>query len=89
MLVRHQFCRTDADENNLILTLIINKMKKVLVVNITSSALTSKVNSANYATEFELTELNQHLADGWEIYKSDIVTNQSNSTFSVIYQLVK
>lgn len=64
-------------------------MKKVLVVNITSSALLAKVNNGNYITEFELTELNQHLTDGWEIHKSEIVTNQSNSTFSIIYQLVK
>ena len=64
-------------------------MKKVLVVNITSSALVAKVNNGNYITEFELTELNQHLTDGWEIHKSEIVTNQSNSTFSIIYQLVK
>ena len=64
-------------------------MKKVLVVNVTSSSLVAKVNNGNYVTEFELTELNQHLADGWEIYKSEIVTNQSNSTFSIIYQLVK
>jgi hypothetical protein len=68
---------------------MINKMKKVLVVNITSSAQSSKVSAGKYTSEFELTELNQHLTDGWEIHKSEIVTNQSNSTFSIIYQLVK
>jgi hypothetical protein len=64
-------------------------MKKVLVVNITSTASSAKLSSGKYTSEFELVELNQHLADGWEIHKSEIVSNQITSTFSIIYQLVK
>ena len=60
-------------------------MRKVLVANVSSNV----ANGDKRNIEFELTELNQHLTDGWEIHKSEIVTNQSNSTFSIIYQLVK
>ena len=63
-------------------------MKKVLVVNITSSALPTEVRKGNYSSEFELTELNQHLSDGWSILKYDIVPNQTSNTFSIVYQLM-
>jgi hypothetical protein len=63
-------------------------MKKVLVVNVTSSALVSEVAKGNYSSEFELTELNRHLSEGWSILKYDIVPNQTGNTFSIIYQLI-
>lgn len=83
-----QFNRTDEDENNLILTLIINKMRKVLVANI-SSKVSEIGSNVKRNDEFELTELNKHLTDGWKIEKYDIVTNQSTHFFSIIYQLAK
>ena len=65
-------------------------MKKVLVANITSSAKVDEIRSKNYSSEFELTELNKHLAEGWTIIKYDIVPNNySSNTFSIIYQLEK
>ena len=63
-------------------------MKKVLVVNVTSSALVSEVTKGHYSSEFELTELNRHLSEGWSILKYDIVSNQTGNTFSIIYQLI-
>jgi hypothetical protein len=73
----------------IILILIINKMKKVLVANITSTALVASVSKKEYDHEFELKELNKHLSEGWEISKYDIVTNQTGNTFTIIYQLSK
>ncbi len=65
-------------------------MTKVLVVNISSTAKIDDIKDKNYSSEFELTELNKHLAEGWAIFKYDIVPNNyTTSTFSVIYQLVK
>ena len=60
-------------------------MRKVLVANVTSNV----ANGDKRNIEFELTELNQHLADGWKIEKYDIVTNHIAHNFSIIYQLVK
>ncbi len=62
-------------------------MKKVLVANVSSKV--SDGNSDKRTVEFELTELNQHLSDGWVIEKYDIVTNQIAYNFSIIYQLAK
>ena len=63
-------------------------MKKVLVVNVSST--TSGGNKDGKPTaEFELTELNKHLAEGWAIENYDIVSNQIAYNFSIIYQLVK
>lgn len=69
----------------IILTLIINKMKKVLVANIVSSVKNDGVKSF----EHELTELNRHLSEGWKIEKYDIVTSVVAYSFSIIYQLHK
>ncbi|QRE03556.1 hypothetical protein [Flavobacterium psychrophilum] len=60
-------------------------MLKVLVANIVSTVK----NDGTKSTEHELTELNKHLSDGWSIEKYDIVSAQTTSTFSIIYQLVK
>lgn len=60
-------------------------MRKVLVANVSSGVN----NSGKRNIEFELSELNQHLADGWIIEKYDIVTNHVAYNFSIIYQLVK
>jgi hypothetical protein len=60
-------------------------MRKVLVANVSSGVN----NNGNRSIEFELSELNQHLADGWIIEKYDIVTNNIAYNFSIIYQLVK
>lgn len=64
-------------------------MKKVLVANVSSKVTNDSGNDSARNREFELTELNQHLADGWIIEKYDIVTNQIAINFSIIYQLVK
>ena len=69
----------------IILTLIINKMKKVLVANIVSTVKNDGVKSF----EHELTELNRHLSEGWKIEKYDIVTSVVSYSFSIIYQLHK
>ena len=63
-------------------------MTKVLVANVTSG-LTTEIRKGNSALEFELTELNQHLADGWIIKMYDIVPNQVSYTFSIVYILEK
>ena len=64
-------------------------MKKVLVANV-NSELRDELKNGKHSLEFELTELNQHLADGWEIIKYDIVQpSQSLYSFSIIYQLAK
>lgn len=60
-------------------------MRKVLVANIVSTVKNDGVKSL----EFELTELNKHLSDGWKIEKYDIVTSVVAYSFSVIYQLAK
>jgi hypothetical protein len=60
-------------------------MRKVLVANVTSSVNDSE--KRNF--EFELTELNKHLSEGWYIEKYDIVTNHIAYNFSIIYQLAK
>jgi hypothetical protein len=60
-------------------------MKKVLIANVISNVN----NDGNKSIEFELTELNQYLAEGWIIEKYDIVTNQIAYNFSIVYQLVK
>ncbi|TRX29913.1 hypothetical protein FNW52_20435 [Flavobacterium sp. ZT3R18] len=62
-------------------------MQKVLVVNISSKIGSGSSNIKNI--EFELTELNQHLSDGWYISKYDIVTTQNTTNFSIVYQLSK
>ena len=69
----------------IILTLIINKMKKVLVANIVSTVKNDGVKSF----EHELTELNRHLSEGRKIEKNDIVTTVLLYSFSIIYQLHK
>lgn len=64
-------------------------MKKVLIVNI-NSELKEELRNGNHTLEFEPTELNKHLADGWEIYKMDIVQpSDSLFSFSVVYVLQK
>ena len=63
-------------------------MRKVLVANI-SSKVSDSGSDKHRNVEFELTELNQHLADGWSIEKYDIVSNNVAYNFSIIYQLVK
>lgn len=64
-------------------------MTKVLVANV-NSELKSALQKGEHSLEFELTELNQHLKDGWEIIKYDIVQpSQSLFSFSIIYQLAK
>ena len=64
-------------------------MRKVLVANV-NSELKSALNKGEHSLEFELTELNQHLADGWEIIKYDIVqSSPSLYSFSIIYILAK
>ncbi len=64
-------------------------MRKVLVANV-NSELKSALNKGEHSLEFELTELNQHLADGWEIIKYDIVQpSPSLYSFSIIYILAK
>ena len=63
-------------------------MRKVLVANV-SSKVSEVGSNGSRNVEFELKELNQHLADGWIIEKYDIVTNQIAYNFSIVYQLVK
>ncbi|WJS96771.1 hypothetical protein NYQ10_10020 [Flavobacterium johnsoniae] len=64
-------------------------MKKVLIVNV-NSELTEELRKGNHTLEFEPIELNKHLAEGWAIYKTDIV-QPSNSlySFSIVYVLQK
>ena len=71
----------------IILTLIINKMTKIFVANITCNSLTAETNLKKYVNEFELPELNKLLSEGWSIDKYDIVVNPNSHTFSVIYRL--
>lgn len=64
-------------------------MKKVLIANV-NSELKKEINSGMHSLEFELTELNKHLEDGWEIQNSEIVTPSNNLySFSIIYTLRK
>ena len=64
-------------------------MTKVLVANV-NSELRSALQKGEHHLEFELTELNQHLADGWEIRKYDIVnTAEALYSFSIVYILDK
>ncbi|WP_369769369.1 hypothetical protein [Flavobacterium sp. WC2416] len=60
-------------------------MTKVLVANV--SSIVNDNEKRNF--EFELTELNKHLSEGWYIEKYDIVTNPISLAFSIIYQLTK
>ena len=64
-------------------------MKKVFVVNITSSNLNDNGYQDGKLSEFDLTELNKLLVEGWKIEKYDIVTNQTSVNFSIVYQLEK
>ena len=62
-------------------------MTKVLVANV-NSELRSALQQGLHSLEFELTELNQHLADGWVIKNYDIVnTADSLFSFSIVYIL--
>lgn len=64
-------------------------MTKVLVANV-NSELRTALQKGLHSLEFELTELNQHLADGWEIRKYDIVnTSETLYSFSIVYILDK
>ena len=63
-------------------------MEKVLVANV-SSGLIEELRKGSHSLEFELTELNKHLSEGWSIKNYDIVPNQSTNTFSIIYRLNK
>ena len=64
-------------------------MKKVLVVNV-NSELREELKNGKHSLEFEPTELNKHLSEGWQIIKYDIVQpSQSLFSFSIIYQLGK
>ena len=64
-------------------------MTKVLVANV-NSELREELKNGKHSLEFELTELNQHLADGWEIKNYDIVnTAETLYSFSVVYILHK
>ena len=64
-------------------------MTKVLVANV-NSELREELKNGKHSLEFELTELNQHLADGWEIKNYDIVnTADSLFSFSIVYILEK
>ena len=64
-------------------------MRKVLVANV-NSELKIALQKGEHSLEFELTELNQHLADGWEIKNYDIVnTADSLFSFSIVYILEK
>ena len=63
-------------------------MEKVLVANV-SSGLIDEIRKGNHSLEFELTELNKHLSEGWSIKSYDIVSNQTTSAFSIIYRLTK
>ena len=64
-------------------------MTKVLVANV-NSELKSALNKGEHSLEFELTELNKHLADGWVIKNYDIVnTADSLFSFSIVYILEK
>ena len=64
-------------------------MKKVLVVNV-NSELREELKNGKHSLEFEPTELNKHLSEGWKIISYDIVQpSQSLFSFSIIYQLGK
>ena len=56
-------------------------MTKVLVANV-NSELRSALQQGLHSLEFELTELNQHLADGWVIKNYDIVNTAGNSGYT-------
>jgi hypothetical protein len=71
----------------IILTLIINKMKKVLVVNISTRVTDGTTSDRTTNIEFEPTELNKFLSEGWVIEKYDIVPSNVATNFSIIYQL--
>jgi hypothetical protein len=64
-------------------------MEKILVANVSSKVSNDTSNTGKRSIEFELTELNKHLSEGWEIKSSEIVTNQIAYNFSIIYRLVK
>jgi len=64
-------------------------MQKVLVVNV-NSELKEALRNAIHTLEFEPSELNKHLSEGWQIIKYDIVQpSQTLYSFSIIYQLGK
>jgi hypothetical protein len=64
-------------------------MRKVVVANI-NSELGAELKKGNHHIEFELTEINKHLSDGWSIIKYDIVnTAESLYSFSIVYVLEK
>lgn len=64
-------------------------MTKVLVANV-NSELRAQLQKGEHFLEFELTELNQHLADGWAIKNYDIVnTAEALYSFSIVYILHK
>lgn len=64
-------------------------MRKVIVANI-NSELREELKKGNHHLEFELTEINNHLSDGWDIVKYDIInTAESLYSFSIVYVLEK
>jgi len=64
-------------------------MTKVLVVNI-NSELKEELRQGLHFLEFELPELNKHLAEGWQIIKTDFVQpSDSLFSFSAVFILGK
>ena len=64
-------------------------MTKVLVANV-NSQMVEALKKGEHSLEFELTELNKHLAEGWVIVKYDIVnTSETLYSFSIVYILSK
>ena len=62
-------------------------MQKVIVVNCLVQ-ITNDGTGTKYREDLP-SELNTHLEDGWVIQKSTVVTTQSNSYFSVVFELAK
>lgn len=59
-------------------------MKKVISVTI------KNVNGSNETTRVnDLKELNDHLAEGWEVRTVDFVTSNTTATFTAMYLLEK
>lgn len=64
-------------------------MKKVLIVNVKSRVTDGTMTDKTTFLEFEPTELNKYLSDGWVITSQEIVTNQTTNTFSIVFHLTK
>lgn len=60
-------------------------MEKVFIVNVAATV----PSDGKRRVEFEPTELNSLLSDGWSIVEYKIVEKEGNSAYSIVYTLRK